>query len=149
MRDDPPLPRTLAFLRRIWAMTHAVQARSKRMERLHSVTGPQRFVLRVVGRFPGVSAGDLARILELHPSTMTGILQRLEERELLTRTTDPDDGRRFLFRLTDDGIRFDAERRGTIEAAVRRALARLDDAEVKKAEKVLAVLVEELEREEA
>ena len=130
-------------------MTHAVQARSKRMERLHGVTGPQRFVLRVVGRFPGVSAGDLARILELHPSTMTGILQRLEERELLTRTTDPDDGRRFLFRLTDDGIRFDAERRGTIEAAVRRALARLDDAEVKKAEKVLAVLVEELEREEA
>jgi DNA-binding MarR family transcriptional regulator len=38
------------------------------------VTGPQRLVLRVVGLFPGMSAGELATVLRVHPSTLTGVL---------------------------------------------------------------------------
>ena len=41
------------------------------------ITMPQRLVLRVVGQFPDLSAaGDLAHILRLHPSTITGISAR-------------------------------------------------------------------------
>ena len=55
------------------------------MESELGITGPQRLVLRVVGQFPGLSAGELAHIVRLHPSTITGILQRLVARGLLER----------------------------------------------------------------
>src|SRR2546421_7190843 len=49
------------------------------------LTGPQRLVMRIVGRFPGIAAGRVAQILHVHPSTLTGILKRLEARGLLQR----------------------------------------------------------------
>ena len=74
----PPLGEQLEFMRLLWAIDHGLQTRSKRMAAALGVTGPQRLVIRIVGRFPGVSAGQLARILHLDPSTLTGILRRLE-----------------------------------------------------------------------
>ena len=65
-------------MRLLWAVDHGLQRRSKRMAATLGVTGPQRLVIRIVGRFPGISAGRLASILHLHPSTLTGILRRLE-----------------------------------------------------------------------
>ena len=65
-------------LRLIWALDHALQRRSKRMEATLGVTGPQRLVIRIVGRFPGAPAGLLSEILHIHPSTLTGILKRLQ-----------------------------------------------------------------------
>jgi DNA-binding MarR family transcriptional regulator len=61
----------------LWAVVHELEITSKRMTGEIGVTGPQRLVLRVVGLFPGLSAGELATILHLHPSTLTGVLQRL------------------------------------------------------------------------
>jgi DNA-binding MarR family transcriptional regulator len=118
----PPLGEVLDFMRLIWAMDHALQRTSKRMERTLGVTGPQRLVLRIVGRFPGIPAGDLARLLHVHASTLTGILARLQRHGLIRRRTDPRDRRRSLLGLTERGRRFDVETEGTIEAAVARAL---------------------------
>ena len=63
-------------MRLLWAVDHGLQTRSKRMAVGLGITGPQRLVLRIVGRFPGISAGQLSRILHLDPSTLTGILRR-------------------------------------------------------------------------
>jgi DNA-binding MarR family transcriptional regulator len=112
----------LDFLRLLWAVDHGLQRTSKRMERTLGVTGSQRFVIRMVGRFPGIPAGDLARILHVHPSTLTGIVRRLERSGAVHRRADPRDGRRSLLGLTDKGRRFDVASEGTIEAAVARAL---------------------------
>jgi MarR family transcriptional regulator, organic hydroperoxide resistance regulator len=122
MRELGPV---LDFMRALWALDHALQSASKRMEATRGVTAPQRLVVRIVGRFPGISAGEVADILHLHPSTLTGVLKRLEERGLLERRPDPADGRRALLLLTAGGRRMDRLRDGTVEAAVRRALRRL------------------------
>ena len=66
----------LDFMRLLWSVEHGLQRSSKRMESELGITGPQRLVLRVVGQFPGLSAGDLAHIVRLHPSTITGIRRR-------------------------------------------------------------------------
>src|SRR6185436_8768825 len=87
----PPLGAVLDFMRLLWAVDHALQSASKRMEATHGVTGPQRLVVRIVGRFPGIAAGRIAEILHVHPSTLTGILKRLEQRQILTRRSDPRD----------------------------------------------------------
>jgi DNA-binding MarR family transcriptional regulator len=112
----------LDFMRALWALDHAVQSASKRMEARLGVTSPQRLVVRIVGRFPGISAGEVAEILHVHPSTLTGVLKRLEARKVLSRRPDPRDGRRALLSLTASGRRIDALRTGTVEAAVKQVL---------------------------
>jgi hypothetical protein len=65
------LPDVLQFMQLLWAVVHGLERISKRMAGDIGVTGPQRLVLRVVGLFPGMSAGDLATVLHVHPSTLT------------------------------------------------------------------------------
>ena len=137
----------LDFMRLLWAVDHGLQSTSKRMESKIGVTGPQRLVIRIVGRQPGISAGGLAEIMHVHPSTLTGILKRLEQREMLTRRTDPNDARRALFALTPKGKEVDGIRTGTVEAAVRRGLSRLSDQQIGVAGEVLGVLSSELQKE--
>jgi len=135
-------------MRALWDLTHALQVSSKRMARTLGVTGPQRLVIRVVGQSPGITARDLAAALGLHPSTLTGVLARLEKQAFLIRAVDPSDRRRARFDLTARGRRVDRERKGTVEAAVRRALVRADATMAAKAQRMLALVVAELERED-
>lgn len=120
--DPAELPDVLEFMQLLWAVVHGMERRSKRMNRDLGVTGPQRLVLRVVGLFPDVSAGRLAEILHVHPSTLTGVLHRLETQRLLQRRDDPADARRALFQLTARGRLVNVARGATIEAAVAAAL---------------------------
>ena len=53
----PHLGEVLEFMRLLWALHHGMQSTSKRMEATLGLTGPQRLVLRLVGRFPGIAAG--------------------------------------------------------------------------------------------
>src|SRR4051812_43779318 len=131
-------------MRLLWAVDHGLEASSKQMDAIFGVTGPQRLVIRLVGRHPGVSAGRLADALHVHPSTLTGVLGRLEERSIVTRRTDPTDGRRALFSLTAQGRKLDGLNSGTIEAKVRRVLSRLPAKDVEAAKSVLLALAEGL-----
>lgn len=140
----PPLGEVLEFMRLLWAVDHGLQSTSKRMEARLGMTGPQRLVLRLVGRFPGITAGTLAQILHVHPSTLTGVLKRLEKRGLLERRSDPLDGRKALFALTEAGKAMDVPATGTVEAAVQRALSRMSRARILNTQDVLTALAEEL-----
>jgi MarR family transcriptional regulator, organic hydroperoxide resistance regulator len=142
------LGETLQFMQRLWDLVHALEVRSRRMARTLGVTGPQRLVIRVLGRSPGSTASSVAGTLGLHPSTLTGILKRLERQGMLERRVDPEDRRCARFRLTARGRRIDRERRGTVEAAVRRALTRAGGSTAARAIEMLELLTSELSREE-
>src|SRR5207249_8620883 len=135
-----PLGEVLEFLRLIWALDHRMQTVSKRMEKTISLSGPQRIVLRIVGRLPGISAGHLARILHIHPGTLTSLLDRLERRRLVRRRVDSDDRRRVLVELTPSGARLDVEAPGTVEAAVHDALGAMSADDVQSARRVLMAI---------
>jgi len=142
------LGEVLDFMRLLWAVDHALQSNSKRMESSVGVTGPQRLVIRIVGRFPGISAGELADVLHIHPSTLTGILKRLEGRGIIERKPDSGDARRALFQLTAKGKDIDAQRNGTVEALVKKALTKMPERKVASARDVLAGLSEALLEEQ-
>lgn len=120
------LGQPLDFLRVIWAFDQALQRTSQRMEAELGVTAAQRMVVRIVGRFPGISAGELAEILHTHPSTVTGLLKRLATKKLITRKADPNDRRRVLVGLTEKGRGIDVETAGSVEAAIVEAFAQVD-----------------------
>ena len=136
----------LEFMRLLWATDHGLQRRSKRMEVELGVTGMQRVVIRLIGRFPDVTAGRLAELLHVHPSTLTGVLKRVVERGYVRRERDASDARIAHFTLTGEGGAIDGTQAGTIEAAVRRALSRLEADQIETARVVLSALADELSR---
>jgi DNA-binding MarR family transcriptional regulator len=144
-----PSGEALRFMQRLWDLAHALEVRSKHMAKDLGVTSQQRLVIRVVGLEPGMTAREISATMNIHPSTLTGVLARLEKQGMLVRTVDPEDRRRAHFDLTAAGQRVDRERKGTVEAAVRRSLARADDGTVARTEEMLALLVTELGREDS
>jgi DNA-binding MarR family transcriptional regulator len=142
------LGEVLDFMRLIWALHHALQRRSKRMRGAIGVTGPQRLVIRIVTRFPGIPAGQIAQLLHVHPSTLTGVLKRLERQGLVLRRPDPRDGRRASLGITEKGKRIDVAAAGTVEAAVARVLARTSRARLAAARAVLAELATDLSKDD-
>jgi len=144
-RADPGLGLVLEFLGLLWEMNHALAKTSKRMEARFGVTGPQRLVIKIVAKVPDISAGRLAQILHLHPSTLTPILIRLEARRLLVRTADPRDRRRVTVRLTADGRRLAGASSGEVEQAVTIVLANSRKADIEATRAVLRRLIGALE----
>jgi DNA-binding MarR family transcriptional regulator len=125
--QPPPLPDVLEFMQVLWRVVQGLDRASKRLAARTGVTGPQRLVLRLVGLRPGISASALAALLHVHPSTVTGVLRRLERQGLIARHAAPDDRRRAVLVLTAAGQRMNRPRAGTAEAAVGGALRGLDD----------------------
>jgi DNA-binding MarR family transcriptional regulator len=145
---DHPLPNlgeVLDFLRLIWAVDHALQKTSKRMKKTIGVTGPQRLVIRIVSRFPGIPPGVIAELLHVHPSTLTGILKRLERQGLIRRRRDPKDRRRSFIGVTEKGLWIDRTAAGTVEAAVAKVLSTAPVVRVSGARTILMGLAEALE----
>lgn len=139
-----PLDPVLDFMRLLWSVEHGLERMSKRMGTELGVTGPQRLVLRILGRFPGLSAGDLAGIVRLHPSTMTGILQRLVARGLVERQRDPTDSRRARLRIKPRAAAYTMGSPATVERAVTLALGQAGPSNVRAARKVLAEIARRL-----
>ena len=139
--EDPSrVGEALDFMRVMWAVDHALQRASKRMKATLGVTGPQRLVVRIVGRFPGLSAAQLAGLLHIDPSTLTGVLRRLERQGLIRRRRDPRDGRRWLLGLTARGRLVDSQMKGTVEAAVHATMNEVGLADLEAARRVLKTI---------
>jgi DNA-binding MarR family transcriptional regulator len=142
---DAKIPDVLRFLELLWAVAHGLERTSKRMNRELGITGPQRLVLRVVGLFPGMSAGELAGVLHVHASTLTGVLRRLDTQGLLRRVAHPDDRRRAVLHLTPRGARANRNRVGTVESAVAEALAGVSSKDREATVRALQRVVQRLE----
>lgn len=79
--------------------------RNQRMQQ-RDITSSQSDVIRYIlkHRDQPVSAGDLMEQLSLSPSTMAGILKRLENKSLITRKTDEKDARKIIITPTKEGL---------------------------------------------
>lgn len=139
--DDVPLGPELDFLRTLWRANHALERLSAHMESRLGVTLQQRLLIRCVGKFPGLTAGQLAALLHLDPSTVSSALKRLRKRGMVRTLRDPDDARRAFVALTARGRIVDAERRETAEAAVSELLSVSPPDEIDAAKRTLSRLV--------
>ena len=102
-------------LRRI---VRALQEYSSSVERQFGLTGPQLWALWELNRGGALSLKDLAARMHLDPSTVTGVVDRLQRKGLMARDPDPEDRRRVVLGLTDAG-------RATLKSAPHPAQGRL------------------------
>lgn len=145
--DDIPaldLREELQVLRDLWAVGHAMERTSRRLQEAIGISAPQRMIVRIVGRYPGIMPGKLAQLLHVDAGTVSASVARLETKGLVERRRDPRDHRRMLLGLTRAGRSLDCPREDSIEGAVDRALARSTPEERDTLRRMLGRLVDEL-----
>jgi DNA-binding MarR family transcriptional regulator len=92
--------RVVEALRRI---IRAVDLHSRSLIQKYRLTGPQLIVLRAIADSRPTSVGEIARAVHLSQATVTGILDRLEARDLVTRARSLEDRRRVVVSLSPGG----------------------------------------------
>ncbi|MCC6927646.1 MAG: winged helix-turn-helix transcriptional regulator [Gemmatimonadaceae bacterium] len=137
--DAPALPPVLEFLRALWRLNHELEVTSSQMARTIGVTAQQRMVLRITGQTGPIAAGQLSRLLHVHPGTLSTTLGRLERRGLLRRSRASSDARVVMVSLTAKGEHLVANSRGSVERGVQQVLARVPKARLRA---TLAMLTE-------
>lgn len=144
MKREFPLGPPLDFLQHLWALNHALERRSLLMERTMGVTAQQRLILRCLGKYPGMTASQLASVLHLDRGTVSVSLRRLMQKRLVSGRRNPDDKRRVALSLTARGAALDRPDQRSVEHAVERLLARVGGPAVAQTRKVLRLLSEDL-----
>ena len=92
-----------------------------------NLTMPQLKALMCVANNNGAPSGHIARRLGVGLSTITGIVDRLAEHDLITRQEDPDDRRVTMVRPTPRGRTLVDELTRYRDEAITALLSRLDD----------------------
>lgn len=98
--EDKAARSVLRSLRRI---IQAVDLHGRRLKARYGLTGPQIICLREIQRGGSLNPGQLARNVGLKPPTVTGIIDRLETRGLITRRRRNTDKRQVRIELTETG----------------------------------------------
>ena len=133
--------RVLDDLRRVFQIVHGY---SKRAERVGGLTGPQLWAVKVLAESSPVRVSDLARRMYLHPSTVVGILDRLESGGLVARTRSTEDRRVVTVSLTDKGNQLVAKTPEVAQGLLLTGLKALPNRELHTVAKGLSLLVEVL-----
>ncbi len=89
------------------------------------------------GREEGVTLAELGRYAGLEPSSMTGLVDRMEKDGLVTRALDPADRRASIVRLTDRGVRIRKRVLAVVDETVRRVFAGVPEKRLESAKEVL------------
>lgn len=110
------------MLRRLFRGLHE---HSKAMLRRVGLSGPQVWALTIVDSQPGLSLGALAERMFAHPSTVSGVVDRLVERGALLRETNGKDRRGVQLSLTPLGRRLVRKGPSPIQSGLRAALESL------------------------
>jgi DNA-binding MarR family transcriptional regulator len=114
------------------------------------ITGPQSLAMKCLHRSKGpLSSMDLSRALGATPANVTGIVDRLEERELVERTREDDDRRKVLLRLTDAGAEMAGSLRGPMEDKLSSGLGSLPPREIAHIRRALDSLIDLLGSEDS
>ena len=80
-----------------------VNEQSKLAEKSTGITGPQLWAIKTIAECAPIKGAELARRMYLHPTTIVGIVDRLEARGLVSRTRSKVDRRIVEVELTEQG----------------------------------------------
>jgi len=116
--------RIVAAIRRL---VRAVDIHSRWLVDEYGLTGPQLATLKAAERLGCASPSVLAKAAHISKPTMTGILDRLEQNGLVTRSRDPEDRRSITVALTEKGTALVAAVPSLLHDRFRQELNKLEE----------------------
>jgi len=99
---EPARP-PLRYLSPLHRATRSIQEHFARWADGLGVEANEAHLVSYLASYGPVPIGDLVKVFGVKKSTLTGVLDRMEQRELVTRTVNPDDRRSFHVELTASG----------------------------------------------
>lgn len=116
---------TKAFRRII----RAIDLHSHKLASQHKITGPQLGCLQAIQEHGPITSARLAQVIFLSPSTIVGIIDRLEEKKLVERNRDRKDRRLIHICITAAGQQLVAAAPSLLQDTLIHALAELPETE--------------------
>jgi DNA-binding MarR family transcriptional regulator len=117
---DGDVGEIVQILRRIFKAVHEY---SKAIHRRSGLSGPQVWALTLLDANPPLSASGLAARMFVHPSTVTGIVQRLAQKGAIKRAVDAADRRGVRLSITPAGRRILTRTPPPVQVGLTRVLA--------------------------
>lgn len=132
-------------LRFVSALHKAVRQLSLCMEDRMAQLGlaaSEAHLLNFVHVYGPCRVGELTRVMGTQKSTMTSMIDRLEDRGLLTREPNQEDRRSFLVAITEDGAELGGAGREQVWSLEQEIIAKASSTDVDALERVLAAIDE-------
>ncbi len=89
--------------RQLRTLFRAIQSHSKRVEKACGLSSIRLWMLHEIEVNPGITVSDLAMVMSIHRSTCSNMLDKLEDKELITRDRSKTDQRTVHLRTTVEG----------------------------------------------
>lgn len=137
------------IIRSLRRIMRAVDVQSHRLSVEHKITSPQLLCLNTLKNDGPLTTGTLAKLVHLSPSTVGGILDRLEQKNLSVRERSTQDRRQVLVYITAAGIDLVEAVPSPLQSRLSSGLSRLTEEELITIGKSLEQLVALLELDEA
>ena len=96
----------MQLMMRLRQIVQHLSKHSKHIQESYQITIPQLLCLNEVYEHGPITIGALTRLIYLNNSTVTGIVDRLEKRNLVRRTRISKDRRQIHVEMTEDGLEF-------------------------------------------
>jgi DNA-binding MarR family transcriptional regulator len=109
----------------IRAVVRALRVNTRAIEKQMGISLAQLWVLQILEQGPAESLNELAIATATHQSSVSVVVRRLVERELVTRTTVSADKRRVRIELTEAGRGLLGKAPPTVQVALVAALRRM------------------------
>ncbi len=145
-RDNPAGDREIAeIVQTLRRLFRAIHEYSKAIQKKSGLSGPQVWALTILKAQAGLSARELAARMFVHPSTVTGIVNRLVRKGAITRTIDKRDRRGVRLSATRSGGRILKTTPPPVQVGLSRALAALPPRRLRDLRTSLARIAHETE----
>jgi DNA-binding MarR family transcriptional regulator len=109
----------------IRAVVRALRLNTRAIEKQLGISLAQLWVLQILAERPADSLNELAIATATHQSSVSVVVRRLVERELVTRTTAHEDKRRVRIELTEAGRALLVKAPPTVQVSLVAGLRRL------------------------
>ncbi len=93
-----------AILRALRRITRSIDLHSRHLASTYGLTGPQLVALRAIAKRGPLTPSEVAREISLSQATVTGIVDRLSARQLVTRARSTKDRRLVTVTITPAGL---------------------------------------------
>lgn len=132
------------ILQELRIVFRAIQAHSRVVEEKSGLSSAQLWMLWELFNTPGLKVSELAKLLSIHLSTCSNMLDKIAAKGLVYRERNESDQRVVRLFLTEQGTTLLADAPRPAQGALTEALLRLPDASLNQLEAGLSALVKTL-----